>query len=196
MEDKHDDIKMLYVLYKPIKEGLKPVADIYKSHLIDQGRNLVESCATQSEGKDLSLKEMLTNSNIVERILSLLTHNSRVIKNCFDSDTQFLRQLQLAFQVFTNLDIGKFSMAEFLAAYVDKLLRKGGSISLTASMEETIESVVTVFSHLTDKDLFLEVYRNQLARRLLQEKCEDLEHEKLLISNLKITCGLQQINKI
>ena len=187
---------MLYVLYKPIKEGLKPVADIYKSHLIDQGRNLVESCATQSEGKDLSLKEMLTNSNIVERILSLLTHNSRVIKNCFDSDTQFLRQLQLAFQVFTNLDIGKFSMAEFLAAYVDKLLRKGGSISLTASMEETIESVVTVFSHLTDKDLFLEVYRNQLARRLLQEKCEDLEHEKLLISNLKITCGLQQINKI
>lgn len=120
----------------------------------------MESCSTKSHGKDLSLKEMLNNSNIIERILTLLSHNNRLIKNCFDSDTQFVRQLQLAFQVFTNLDIGKFSMAEFLSAYVDKLLRKGGSISLTASMEDTIESIVTVFSHLSDKDLFLEVYRN------------------------------------
>jgi len=34
-EDKQYEIKMLYTLYKPIKDGLKPVADIYKSHLID-----------------------------------------------------------------------------------------------------------------------------------------------------------------
>lgn len=84
-------------------------------------------------------------------------------------------------------------MAEMLSTYIDKLLRKGGTQD---NIEELIEHVVTLFSHLIDKDLFLEVYRNQLARRLLSEKCEDIENEKRLITNLKITCGLQQVNKI
>jgi cullin 1 len=79
-------------------------------------------------------------------------------------------------------------MAELLSTYVDKLLRKGGSIS--GNIDEHIENTVTIFTHLIDKDLFLEVYRNQLARRLLSDKCEDLESEKRLITNLKITCGL------
>lgn len=84
-------------------------------------------------------------------------------------------------------------MAEILSSYIDKLLRKGG---VTDNIDELIENIVTLFTHLIDKDLFLEVYRNQLARRLLSEKCEDIENEKRLITNLKITCGLRQLNKI
>lgn len=87
-----------------------------------------------------------------------------------------------------NLDVGKYSMAEILSTYVDKLLRKGSESS--GNIDEQIEYIVTIFTHLIDKDLFLEVYRNQLARRLLSEKCEDIENEKRLITNLKITCGL------
>lgn len=59
-----------------------------------------------------------------------------------------------------------------------------------------LEQQVALFAYLVDKDLFLEVYRNQLARRLLQEKSEDLEFEKLMITKLKISCGLQQIKKL
>lgn len=84
-------------------------------------------------------------------------------------------------------------MAEVLSSYVDKLLRKG---STAENIDELIDNIVTIFTHLIDKDLFLEVYRNQLARRLLSEKSEDMENEKRLITNLKITCGLQQLNKI
>jgi cullin 1 len=79
-------------------------------------------------------------------------------------------------------------MAEVLSTFVDKLLRKGNH---SENIEELIDNIVTIFTHLIDKDLFLEVYRNQLARRLLSEKCEDIENEKRLITNLKITCGLQ-----
>lgn len=91
------------------------------------------------------------------------------------------------------MDVGKHSMAEVLSSYVDKLLRKG---STAENIDELIDNIVTIFTHLIDKDLFLEVYRNQLARRLLSEKSEDMENEKRLITNLKITCGLQQLNKI
>lgn len=86
------------------------------------------------------------------------------------------------------MDVGKHSMAEVLSSYVDKLLRKG---STAENIDELIDNIVTIFTHLIDKDLFLEVYRNQLARRLLSEKSEDMENEKRLITNLKITCGLQ-----
>lgn len=59
--------------------------------------------------------------------------------------------------MFINLDVGKHTMAEMLSSYIDKLLRKGGT---SDNIDELIEQVVTLFSHLIDKDLFLEVYRN------------------------------------
>ena len=40
------------------------------------------------------------------------------------------------------------------------------------------------------------MYRNHLARRLLQDKSEDLEAEKVMITNLKINCGLAQIKQL
>ena len=42
----------------------------------------------------------------------------------------------------------------------------------------------------------MEVYRNQLARRLLQEAYEDFELEKTLITRLKVTCGMQQMTQM
>ena len=56
--------------------------------------------------------------------------------------------------------------------------------------------MVSLFTFLIDKDLYLEVYRNQLARRLLADKCEDMEIEKQMITNLKINCGLSQIKRL
>jgi hypothetical protein len=49
---------------------------------------------------------------------------------------------------------------------------------------------VSLFTFVIDKDLYIEVFRNHLARRLLQDKSEDLEAEKQMITNLKINCGL------
>jgi cullin 1 len=193
VESKEAEIKLLYKLYRPVKDGLKPIADMYKSFLVKQGQACVEKCETQQDGKVLAIKDILINSNLIENFLHMLKKQNKVIRECFLQDTVFVRQLQLAFQVFINLDVGKHTMAEMLSTYIDKLLRKGGT---SDNIDELIEHVVTLFSHLIDKDLFLEVYRNQLARRLLSEKCEDIENEKRLITNLKITCGLQQVNKI
>ena len=44
--------------------------------------------------------------------------------------------------------------------------------------------------------MFLEVYRNLLARRLLTEKSDDIEMEKQLITNLKLSCGMSAIRKL
>jgi cullin 1 len=43
---KEADLKLLFKLYRPIKEGLKPIADLYKAYLVRQGQSYVESCET------------------------------------------------------------------------------------------------------------------------------------------------------
>lgn len=53
-------------------------------------------------------------------------HYRSIIVDCFQGDSLFDRQLQISFQDFMAIDVGKFSMAEMLAYYADKVLRKGG----------------------------------------------------------------------
>merc|ERR1711998_396212 len=63
-------------------------------------------------------------------------------------------------------------------------------------MEDYCKQVVELFSYLTDKDLFAEIYRNQLAKRLLNQRSASDEHEKLMITKLKQRCGSQFTSKM
>jgi hypothetical protein len=42
---------------------------------------------------------------------------------------------------------------------------------------------------LIDKDLFIEVFRSYLGKRLLNEKSASLDLERLIISHIKMSCG-------
>ena len=194
-ENNFEALKLLYKLYSPVKdEGLKPISDKFKQQLTLQGRTLVESTETVSNGKELPLRTIMANSQLVEKVIDMHNHFKSMIAQCFQNDSLFDRQLQISFQDFMNIDVGKFSMAELLAFYADKVLRKGGIKGEKKEIEERLDCLAIIFSYLNDKDLFLLVYRNLLARRLLQETYEDFELEKLLVTRLKVTCGMQQMN--
>ena len=71
-----------------------------------------------------------------------------------------------------NKDAGKFANVELLTAYCDGILKgHEASEKLSASaMEERLESVMFLFVYLADKDMFAELYRDSLAKRLLNKK--------------------------
>ena len=56
-------------------------------------------------------------------------------------------------------------------------------------IEKNLDDVVQLFSYLTDKDFFVEIYRNQLARRLLNKRSKSDDAEKSMIQKLKLRCG-------
>jgi hypothetical protein len=56
--------------------------------------------------------------------------------------------------------------------------------------------VVNLFMYLHDKDLFAEIYRNQLAKRLLNQRSSSDDWEKLMIGKLKHRCGAQFTGKV
>lgn len=53
-----------------------------------------------------------------------------------------------------------------------------------------------LFTHLVDKDLFIEVYRSYLAKRILNEKSQSMDLEKSMISFIKMSCGPQFTKKL
>ena len=53
-----------------------------------------------------------------------------------------------------------------------------------------------MFSYLNDKDVFNEIYRNQLAKRLLNQRSASDEHERMMIGKLKLKCGAQFTSKL
>ena len=60
---------------------------------------------------------------------------------------------------------------------------------LKLSEEETevyLEKTVQIFAYLTDKDLFADIYRNLLAKRLLNQRSASDDMEKLIIGKLKL----------
>lgn len=80
-------------------------------------------------------------------------------------------------------------MSEVLAVYTDIILRKGGIKIEEAKHEEYLEKIVKLFTHLIDKDIFIEVFRSYLAKRLLVEKSQSIDLERSMISFVKLSCG-------
>lgn len=77
-------------------------------------------------------------------------------------------------------------MSELLACFTDIVLRKGSKIpiddvstSLIAGQSGSIlPKIVYLFMHLIDKDIFVEVFKSYLAKRLLNDKSGSMENEQ------------------
>jgi cullin 1 len=75
---------------------------------------------------------------------------------------------------------------------VCRILKTGSTEKLSdEEIEDYLEKTVSLFSYLSDKDFFQDVYRNQLAKRLLNQRSASDEMEKLMIAKLKLKCGAQ-----
>ena len=83
IQNNFEALKLLYRLYQPVKEGLKPIADKFKQQLSENGKSLLESVETNQNGKDLPIKTIMVNSQLVEKVLEILTHNRSIIVDCF-----------------------------------------------------------------------------------------------------------------
>jgi cullin 1 len=83
-----------------------------------------------------------------------------------------------------------------MSTFCDRILKSGGEKLSESEVEESLDRIVQLFSYLTDKDMFAEIYRNQLAKRLLNQRSTSDDSEKLMIAKLKMQCGTQFTSKM
>ena len=69
--------------------------------------------------------------------------------------------------------------------YVIVYYIQGGAKINGDALENTLERCMHLFSHMSDKDLFAELYREALSKRLLHKKSKSNDSERAVISKMK-----------
>mmetsp|Transcript_15111 Transcript_15111/g.23356 ORF Transcript_15111/g.23356 Transcript_15111/m.23356 type:complete len:267 (+) Transcript_15111:1127-1927(+) len=126
----------------------------------------------------------------------MLDTHLHVVKYCFESNPLFEMQRASGFESFVNFELGQYTLSEMLSTYSDQILRKNGFKADQEEYEQHLDKIVKLFSHLSDKDIFISSFKIFLARRLLMEKSENIDYEKFMITKLKINCGRQVTDSI
>ena len=89
-QKRYDDIKLLFELYKEETTCLKPIGDQMRNYIANLGRNTLKAVIiTSPEGKTLGVKEIISKSEIVEKLISMLDEFLHIVNYCFDQNTSF-----------------------------------------------------------------------------------------------------------
>lgn len=181
-EGKVADLARMFSLFKGVtnssqRTGLKPIANRFRSHIQSVGVDLVKQW---SEERDLS--------GYVPELLNMYDKYNTLVADAFEGDSLFQKVMKEGFEHFTNKVVGPASNPELMSNYCDGILRTGGD-KVDGDLDTTLDKIVGLFSNLTNKDLFAESYRKQLAKRLLAGKSSSDDNERSLIAKIKLKCG-------
>jgi len=191
--DKSEDLKRMFRLFSRLENGRNPMAAIVESFISSMGHEIINQRQARLDGGD---KDRNDDPVFVKALLALHAKYLNVIKEDFMGHALFQKALKDAFVEFVNKNIGLYTNAELLSTYCDRVLKSGGEKLNETEVDETLDSVVQLFSYLTDKDLFAEIYRNQLAKRMLNQRSASNDAEKSMIMKLKVQCGTHFTSKM
>jgi len=169
------------------------MAALVRAHIEQMGNDIIDRReARLSEGA----KDSNQDPAFVKELLALHDKYLAVVSEQFGGNALFQKALKEAFVEFANRDVGKHTNAELMSSFCDRILKSGGEKLGDEDVEAFLEKTVQLFSYLTDKDLFAEIYRNQLAKRLLNQRSASDDAERLMIGKLKLRCGSQFTGKM
>jgi len=191
--DKSEDLKRMFRLFSRLEKGKNPMAAIVESFISAMGHEIINQRQARLDGGE---KDKNDDPAFVKALLALHKKYLGVIKDDFMGHALFQKALKDAFVEFVNKNIGQFTNAELLSTFCDRVLKSGGEKLNETEVDECLDRVVQLFSYLTDKDLFAEIYRNQLAKRLLNQRSASNDAEKLMIMKLKVQCGTHFTSKM
>ena len=191
--DKSEDLQRMFRLFSRLDRGLHPIASIVQSFITDKGLEIINQRQARLEGGE---KDSNNDPNFVKALIALHEKYLGVVKEDFGGHSLFQKALKDAFSEVINKNVGQYSNADLMSTYCDRVLKSGGEKLNEEQVEESLEKIVQLFSYLTEKDLFAEIYRNQLAKRLLNRRANTDDYEKLMITKLKVQCGSQFTSKM
>ena len=192
--DKTDDLERMFKLFNRLDNGLGPMAKIVEEYVSYVGNSYIDEREARLNAEEK--KEKPDDPDFIKKLLACHAKYTDVIKAHFTNHPLFQKAMKDAFTSTMNRNVGNFTNAELLSTYSDRLLKAGGEKMSEAAVDESLDKIVELFSYLDDKDFFGEVFRNQLAKRLLNQKSASDDLEKAMISKLKVQVGTQFTSKM
>eukprot|EP00551_Chaetoceros_affinis_P004152 CAMPEP_0203684170 /NCGR_PEP_ID=MMETSP0090-20130426/47900_1 /ASSEMBLY_ACC=CAM_ASM_001088 /TAXON_ID=426623 /ORGANISM="Chaetoceros affinis, Strain CCMP159" /LENGTH=739 /DNA_ID=CAMNT_0050553337 /DNA_START=190 /DNA_END=2409 /DNA_ORIENTATION=+ len=191
--DKSEDLQRMFKLFARLEDGLRPMAEIVQQFISSMGHEVLNQ---RQARLDAGEKDKNDDPTFVKALLALHEKYLGVIRTDFDGHSVFQKALKDAFVDFVNKNVGNYTNAEFMSTFCDRVLKSGGEKLNEAEVEDNLEKVVQLFSYLTEKDRFAEIYRTHLAKRLLNQRSTSTDAEKVMIAKLKMQCGTQFTAKL
>jgi len=196
VEDKLEDLALMYTLLCRIKDGLEPLKTQFEAYVKAVGQDEI-----LKDAKNASEKPNL----FVEILLRIFRKYADLIKTSFKGDSGFVASVDKAFRDFVNSNAvvdsedksGGSKAPHILAKYCDLILKKGpGTISDENVMESTQNDIVSLFKYLSDKDVFMMVYSKLLSKRLINDISASEDAENAMIVKLKSAQGFEYCMKL
>jgi len=191
--DKSEDLQRMFRLFSRLENGLNPMASIVENFICDMGIEIINRRQARLNAGE---KDKPDDPKFVKDLIEHHDKYLAVVKSDFSGHSLFQKALKDAFVEIVNKDIGLHSNAELMSTFCDRVLKSGGEKLSETEVEESLDRIVQLFSYLTDKDLFAEIYRNQLAKRLLNQRSAGDDSEKVMIAKLKVQCGTHFTSKM
>ncbi|XP_041760538.1 cullin-2 isoform X1 [Anopheles merus] len=184
--EKSTDLRNLYILLKPVTDGLKRLIEVFLEHIKEQGKKTI-SC----------MKGDSVHIQFVENMLDVHRKYEELIHTTFKSDPLFLGALDKACARIINEKHSNNQVcrsAELVAKYCDSLLKK--SKTTEGEIDQKLTRSIIIFKYIEDKDVYQKFYSRMLAKRLIHEQSQSMDAEELMINKLKQACGYEFTNKL
>jgi cullin 1 len=193
------NLERLYRLFSLVPDCLPNVASHLKKYVESEVNTLYEG----RKARIVSLKEQKPpkkekpdDPEFMQAMIELHGRIVSLVDKQFANNKLFKNASKVGFTNMLSKDVSKtFSNAEIISTYADRIL-KGGEKLGDFQMQVQLEKIISIFYYLPDKDTFAEIYRNQLAKRLLNRRSASMDAEKQMISLLKQQCGAPLTSKL
>ncbi|KAI8871170.1 Cullin-domain-containing protein [Ramicandelaber brevisporus] len=194
--NKIKDLQAMHDLLKRLEDGLTPLWETYQAHVKSEGLGAIEAIYDQfqtEEGNDPKV--------YVEAILNVHRKYTELTKEAFRSEPGAQTAMDKACSAFINTNKlcpqeDQSKSPELLARYCDHLLKKGSRSYEESDLEAKLNSVMSVFRFIDNRDVFQKFYSTQLAKRLVNQNSASDDAEASMITKLKEVCGPEHTTKL
>ncbi len=178
-------LKLCYEIYCNDKQSLNIIGQIFKVFLTEQFRQLIMNNQHVVDSEDP--REIGQNTNFINEFILFFNNYNKILVECFQTNHQFNIIFKEVLE--SALVNNKFNTSYVLPFFLDKHMKRSNNHSSNDSLN-IINQVLTIFTSVPEKDVFIEIHRNLLSKRLLSEDFNSLENEKMFIGKLKLMCGV------
>lgn len=186
-------LKKIFNIFHQNEKSLNILLNLFKTFIKEKFNEFL--LKNNYLNSNLNLKE-IANSNFLNLYLNFQKYILSIIEKNFNNNNLFNVVFK---EIMEQIQKQKenINTSYLLPYHFDKYLRKSAGISSNSNTAiEGINSGLQIFSQISEQDIFIEIYRNLLCNRLVNNDYVSIDAEKYLIEQLKKQCGNEYISKI
>lgn len=174
---KEKEISVICEIYSRIPSSDEEIAKIYKQYISESIQNLIN---------------IIKEPKFVYDVIAFNRECLLCIKHIFSSKQIYSKTLYDVMVKYLNSEP---VIIEHIVSHLDTIIQGKGEKISEIEQESTLLQILELFKYIRDKDVFVEGYRQLLAKRLINQRSA-LDMERVVIGKLKSEAGIGYTSKM